>query len=345
MLSLDRSLRSSSAEQAVTSGRSHLVASVCARIRLPEQQPRRATQTRSRRESIAVHALAGTQDRAQACRLPVSHERVLRYPDGKERRILYPVVDESESCEEFCDTCPDDTWEKDHPSEVVGFWLQDSTGASFKAQQEQQQDEVSPVAPRPSSFTGQPQQEHVAAASFATLPSSPADLLRYLRSDEYKRAQQATWERVCSSYKVLYGCPWVLPRPLYVLAAAQKGSSAGSTYTLRTRISRQEEEDQLTKLLKRTRPDGSAVIRVERIVEGVVAFEAQEEAAEYATMLEADGYDAVSIMEVASHDLFRTTNEVQACVVLLLPHDERGGADLPQPEMLAASLRGKQEDI
>lgn len=43
------------------------------------------------------------------------------------------------------------------------------------------------------------------AHQVSELPSSPAELLRYLTSAEYKRAQQETWDRVRGSYQVRAG--------------------------------------------------------------------------------------------------------------------------------------------
>lgn len=245
-----------------------------------------------------------------------THERILRYPDGKERRILYPVVDEKESCEEFCDTCFDETWEIDHPWDIPAF----GPSASLE-----------PTAYAITDAT------RTAPRKVSELPSSPAELLRYLTSDDYKRAQQEMWDRVRSSYQIMHGCPWVAPKPLYVLAARQRASDAGMTYTLRTRISRKEAEDELSRVLKRTRADGSALIRVEQLVDGVVAFEDEANAARFAALLEAEGVDTVSLMQCNSHELFRTVSEVQAVVVLL-----QHGCELPQPDMLAASLRGQR---
>lgn len=45
----------------------------------------------------------------------------------------------------------------------------------------------------------------------------------------------------------------------------------------------------------------------------------------------------VVLMECDSHTLFRTVGSVKGAVVLL-----RAGASVPQPEMLATSLRGQR---
>jgi hypothetical protein len=57
--------------------------------------------------------------------------------------------------------------------------------------------------------------------------------------------------------QVLTGCPWVAPRPLYLLATAQQAQHAGDaqgeepaalTYTLRTRLQKTDIEDELSKV-------------------------------------------------------------------------------------------------
>ncbi len=48
-------------------------------------------------------------------------------------------------------------------------------------------------------------------------------------------------------------------------------------------------------VLKRTRADGSPLIRVEQVVDGVVAFENEGDAQRYQELLVADGADEVSV--------------------------------------------------
>lgn len=184
-----------------------------------------------KRLSTRVSAASSTSERSNHCRpLSVSHtatyERILRYPDGKERRIIYPLADPADPCEETCDTCFDETWESDHPWDVPGI-PKDSSEAPPKA------------------VTAPDQTQR----KVSQLPSSPMELLRYLQSADYKAAQEANWQAVRDSYEVLHGCPWVLPRPVYVLAAARnRVADAGATYTLRTRVERKEAEGELTRV-------------------------------------------------------------------------------------------------
>lgn len=79
--------------------------------------------------------------------------------------------------------------------------------------------------------------------------------------------------------QVLDAVPWVAPRPLYLLATEQQeqpsasaaaaaavrfGADAapGQTYTLRTRVAKDDMEDELSRLvLRRRAADGSPLIR------------------------------------------------------------------------------------
>lgn len=78
-----------------------------------------------KRLSTRVYAASSTAERSNHCRPVASsstatYERILRYPDGKERRIIYPRADPTDPCEETCDTCFDETWEADHPWDIPG---------------------------------------------------------------------------------------------------------------------------------------------------------------------------------------------------------------------------------
>ncbi len=91
-------------------------------------------------------------------------------------------------------------------------------------------------------------------------------------------------------HQVLDASPWVAPRPLFVLATQQPGRDAGLTYTLRTRVGRPDQEDELTSVLGgQRRPDGSPIIECAEVVDGVVAFEGEEAAGRFADLLEAGG--------------------------------------------------------
>ena len=94
----------------------------------------------------------------------------------------------------------------------------------------------------------------------------------------------------------------------------------------------------LPQVLKRRRPDGGALIRVNRVVDGVLAFQDERAVEEYAEMLEADGQQGVALARCDSHHLFRMVGDASAMVVLCTA---AVGA-LPRPVELAVSLRGQR---
>lgn len=55
-----------------------------------------------------------------------------------------------------------------------------------------------------------------------------------------------------------------------------------------------------SQVLQRTRADGSALIRVEQVVDGVVAFENEADAQRYRELLVADGADEVCVWGVGT---------------------------------------------
>lgn len=95
--------------------------------------------------------------------------------------------------------------------------------------------------------------------------------------------------RLWCCVQVLEGCPWVAPRPLYVLATSQPGREEALTYTLRTLRPRPELEDELGRVLGRERPGGGPLISCGEVVDGVVAFEEEGDAERYGALLEAEG--------------------------------------------------------
>jgi hypothetical protein len=98
--------------------------------------------------------------------------------------------------------------------------------------------------------------------------------------------------------QVLSEVPWVGPKPLYLLSASPPAASAspgsdapapGAAYTLRTRVARQDQEEELSRVLRRRAADGAPLIRCSEMKDGVVAFEDEADAERYGQMLEADG--------------------------------------------------------
>ncbi|EFN60161.1 expressed protein [Chlorella variabilis] len=269
-----------------------------------------------------------------------TYERVLRYPDGKERRIRYPLPPPAEEVKE--EDVTDGCWATDCWIPREQHWGGPPRGASAGATATAvvASAAASPPAQHPADFL--PQQPP-AQPERAQVPSSPMELLRYLNSPEHKQSQEQLWQKVRGSYEVLCEVPWVAPRPLYLLAMQQTAAAAaaaaepspGLTYSLRTRVARADTEDELSRVLRRRAADGSPLIRCSEMRDGVVAFEDEADAERYGQLLEAEGLAEVSMARCDSHDLFRSVQDVRGVVVLL----RAGGAFLPQPHQLAASLR------
>ncbi|KAL3144957.1 hypothetical protein ABBQ32_003463 [Trebouxia sp. C0010 RCD-2024] len=167
--------------------------------------------------------------------------------------------------------------------------------------------------------------------------SSPADLLRTLNAEGYMQAQEDLLQKVQTSYEIHTGSPWIQSRPVFVLVNTQPGSDVPVTYTLKTKVNWTAAEDELSKVLKRRRKDGSALIKVDQLRDGVVLFEDVADAERYSNYLEADNSSQVMIAQCDSHNVFRNVQEVRGVVVLL-----RKGSSVPMPHQLAVSLRSKQ---
>lgn len=275
----------------------------------------------------------GAGRRAVTARASAYNERVLRYPDGRERRIRYPALPPTSSAvleeqqEEVLDyrfsTCEElgECWETCEAYRLAG----QAAGHAGTAER------ATPPAV--------PHREQ--------LPESPMELLRLLTSDAHRAAQRDLWEKVRRSYEVMEGCPWVTPRPVFVLACAQPGGGGGGddaesglAYSLRTRVERRDLEGELTQLLGRRRPDGSAVLSCSELRDGVVVFESEADAESFGCQLEEEGGQQVYVASYDSHSLFRSVSGARGVVVLL----RRGGAQRPpRPHELAASLRARPE--
>ena len=94
----------------------------------------------------------------------------------------------------------------------------------------------------------------------------------------------------------------------------------------------------LLQVLKRRRADGSALISVNCMVDGVLAFEDERAAEAFEEMLESDGLQGVSLARCDSHKLFRMVGDASAVVVLCTAP----AGKLPRPVELAVSLRGQR---
>ena len=248
-----------------------------------------------------------------------TYERILRYPDGRERRIRYPVPSEDPTI------CGAEEWETRNASKAARARKNSQITTRVASPQ--------PAAPsQPSTPPAAPEQPP------DTIPDSPLALLRYLTSDAHKEARRREWEEVQASYEILQGCPWPAPRPLYVLAARQPGSEAGLTHTLRTRLALGDVENELTRLLRGKQASESLdpLIRCSQMVDGVITFESEGDAERYGELLEQSGTaEGVAVARCDSHELFRNVQGAKGAVVLL-----RRDCKVPYPHQLATALKG-----
>jgi len=269
----------------------------------------------------------------------------------------------------------------------------------------------------PSSFLKKPESEpkEKPAPSPALLPSTPAELLRLARSSEALAARAADDALLSRSYAVLDGCPWPVPRTLFFLASpaqeeeneSGEGASSSSTsgsgnsngngggeegeeaanlappglaFSLRVRRASPSSTNELSRLLGRNRKredGGGPLIEISSLVDGVVAFEREEDAAAFAEQLSVSSSSTSAsastsaVGAASSHELFRATGDAKGVVVLVRrPKEEeeeegkqrRDNDDdgkgarprpsslllgpLPDPSALAAALKaGKQGEL
>jgi len=250
-----------------------------------------------------------------------TYERILRYPDGRERRIRYPVPS---------DDAPIAAIDAGEDWITLNAWKA-SRGAPSGYRREEES-LVLPASPPES----QPQVQEPPGGEIPL--ASPLALLRFLTSDAHREAQRSEWNEVCASYDILHGCPWPVPRPLYILAVLQPDNDIGVGHTLRTQLSRVDIENELTRILgDKRRENGDPIIRCGELVDGLIAFESEEEAEQYGQLLEESGASGgVRVACSDSHDLFRQVQGVQGVVVL-----HRRGAVVPSVHKLSAVLRGQ----
>ena len=253
--------------------------------------------------------------------------RVLRYPDGYERVLRYPKYDKKtsksrlSSAQTVAETTPatasESAWD------IVGVWKAET-------------DEKTVVAETPAPPAARPEEEEGVSAPGAdasttdaptapsSIPDTPTELLRKMNSPSFLLSSKLEWDYAKSSFEVLHACPWVEPRPLFVLAAPE----TSATFTLRTRVRRDQEEDDLNRLLGGSKKR----LEVSHLTDGVVSFESHDRASDFAS---AQTSEDLLVFEVDSHDLFKMAEKAKAVVVLM----KRANVT---PRMLAAVLRDQR---
>jgi len=288
---------------------------------------------------------------------------VLRYPGGRERRIRYPVpAAEPEEEEEESADSGEDVWESNWAACAWGPWgcALPGTDAGAEGSPGNQAPQAAAAAdPAAVPQESPPERSLDQSKRFfddlweldsapaaggegsqaPDLPSSPAELLRHVTSDEYQAAQAEEWARVRDSYQVLTTCPWVAPRPLFCLALARPEDAGAphSSYTLRTRVEVEGASAELDKVFRKSKPGIGSKFQVDKLTDGLVAFGTPGAAEAFARSLEEEARAAVTVAEVDSHETFRMVQDVAGVVVLM--RDDAPA--LPAPHRLRSALLGK----
>lgn len=163
-----------------------------------------------------------------------TYDRILRYPDGAVRTIRYPdcvsqqpttestTINEASLadwhiCGENDSSCTFDPNFDAECSLPGAAPVEELWGVNASA-----------TKPAPA----EKELDYGSSDKHDQLPDSPAALLEFLASDEYRQAQHAQQDRIRTSFKVLHGCPWVAPRPLLTVVLPQRGREEPSAYTL-----------------------------------------------------------------------------------------------------------------
>lgn len=239
-------------------------------------------------------------------------ERVLRYPDGHERRIRYPcpMAEELIVGDVQEHVCELEEEEETSVAEAsidveyrgdVGTWnrtFEDSWDGSSVVG-----DEVSNMEE-----DGLPTQ-------------SPLELLRFVMSDAYKEKQKNEYEQVKNSFDICHGCPWPVPKMVYTLAV-QDGQAA-QVYAPRTRIFQEGVQSEMTMLLEENRRKKGKVRKTKPVIEcssmvdGVVIFQDESQALAFGRELEKHVGNKVILAEHDSHELFRNIIETKGVGVVM----------------------------
>ena len=239
-------------------------------------------------------------------------ERILRYPDGKERRIRYPCLQIEEVVE------------------VV-----DAEEVEQAVQEERARDNRATDLP----VTRLEKKQDLDL-------SSPLAFLRYVTSEEYTRRLEEENAIVRGTFDIFRTCPWVAPRKVWTVCVGggvvdgdavderdvfmgpvdgdeflenrglnENRYAAPSVFFLRTRSSQTDVESELNKLLFRDRKK----LKCSSLVDGIVVFMELEDAEAFAEGVSGGGCGggAVAVAEHDSHDLFRNIVQSRGVAVVM----------------------------
>merc|ERR1712176_386344 len=247
--------------------------------------------------------------------------RVLRYPDGYERVLRYPIDYKRSGKERTAQAQASSTFADQPPHNAS--W--DITGAEALEKPPAVETKQQPLAGK--SKASVPVEESTEEKP-STIPDTPTELLRKQRSEEFLMSSKLEWEYAKSSFEILDSCPWLEPRPLWVLGTLDSSGNV-QTFTLRTRVGKQDMEDELEMLTGKR-------IEVSHLTDGLVTFESKGVAEHFAEENSTSSTE-LFVFEVASHELFQMTTEAKAVVVLM-----KNTKSNPTARMLAAVLRDQK---
>ncbi len=225
-------------------------------------------------------------------------ERVLRYPDGKERRIRYPST---------------------------GLALEECAGLEDKLHTVLSR-RLSDEAAIKGGVMGQSEVSEMDL-------SSPLAFLRYVTSEEYTRRLEEENRAVRGTFDVHVSCPWVVPRKVWTLGVdgghanmedvddereADRTPAAASVFYLRTRSPSTAVENELNSLLfSGSEKKKKKKIRCSSLVDGIVLFTEESDAEAFAESMSTDA--DLSVAEHDSHELFRHIVECRGVAVVMKP--------------------------
>jgi len=246
--------------------------------------------------------------------------RVLRYPDGYERVLRYPIDYKkgargaAQASSSASTTTATALTETDEPQgwDIAGVWTKtDQQGRKKKKkesrhQHHEQQEQRGASQGRHEREVEEQAREPAAPSS---IPDTPTELLRKQRSEEFLLSSKLEWDFAKSSYEILDACPWLEPRPLWILGTVS--DNGVQSFTLRTRVGKEDTAAELEKLGL-----GAKRLEVSHLTDGLVAFESKATAEAFAEE-NATASTNLLVFEVGSHDLFQMTAEAKAVCVLM----------------------------
>lgn len=265
-----------------------------------------------------------------------SSKRVLRYPDGRERLIRYPM--------QSMNTGPAISGAPMEP--ISGFWMLDEAEieaidatlvAGITIDPQQVTYETAPTADPRGDET-----EHSMVDS--EVPLTAGAFLRWATSEDQEKARKQLYARAKDQYQILDANPYDATevRQMHVLTRWVQGAEGETAelFTMRTRNPGPSEmQNDLDRMLKPREGSAGPRITFNDMRDGVLAFEDQDEAQRYCdTLVAEDTYGDIDLATVDSEQLFDLIGGADALIVLF-----RDGSLAPMPNMLTSCLNGSDD--